>query len=316
MTNIVDIHMHVLPGIDDGAKHMEESITMLKQSAAQGVGTIVVTPHSWAIDSRGIDLVHARFGELKQTASEKQIPIDLHLGCEMLVYPDTVDGCTQKLKDGRYPTMAGSNYVLTEFEPYFSQHDMEFCIEKISSAGYLPIIAHAERYEHSTVSGVKALKALGAKIQINAYSIVNEPKANTRETANALLAEKLVDFIGSDAHRLDHRPPVIRDGIDALPARYSKDYICKILIENPREILGMDNVLFALTWEDKDVFAYRPFDFPVLEDEFDALWFRFGVWTPHGSAGDFFRCSPISEEEAMRRTSGVQPNFSKKSFQS
>ena len=256
MEKIVDIHMHVLHGIDDGAKNMEESIVMLQQSAAQGVGTIVVTPHSWAIDSRGIDLVHARFSELKQTASEKQIPIDLHLGCEMLVYPDTVNECIQKLKDGSYPTMASSNYVLTEFEPYFSQHDMEFCIEKISSAGYLPIIAHAERYEHSTVSGVKALKALGAKIQINAYSIVNEPKANTRETANALLAEKLVDFIGSDAHRLDHRPPVIRDGIDALPARYSKDYICKILIENPREILGMDNVLFALTWEDKDVFAY------------------------------------------------------------
>ena len=193
---------------------------------------------------------------------------------------------------------------------------MELCISKIAAAGYVPIVAHAERYKHSTVSGIKALKALGAMIQINFYSIVNEQKAHTRETANALLAEKLVDFIGSDAHRLDHRPPVIRDGIDALPARYSKDYVWKIAIENPRKILGMDNVLFALTWEDKDVFAYRPFDFPVVKDEFDALWFRNGAWTPNGSAGDFFRCSPISEEEAMRRTFGVKPNFSRKSFQS
>ncbi len=316
MEKIVDIHMHILPGIDDGAKSMDESITMLQQSAAQGIGTIIVTPHSWAIDSRGIDLVHSRFSELKQTAEEKQIPVDLFLGCEMLVYPDTVDDCIQKLKDDRYPTMAGSNYVLTEFEPYFSQNDMEFCIEKIASAGYVPIVAHAERYEYSTVSGVKALKALGAKIQINAFSIVNESKMHTRETANALLSEEMVDFIGSDAHRLDHRPPVIRDGIDALSARYSKDYVRMISIENPRKLLGIDNVLFALTWEDKDVLAYRPSDFPVLEDEFDALWFRYGTWTPHGSAGDFFRCSPISEEEAMRRTSGVQPNFSKKSFQS
>ena len=239
MTYIVDIHMHVLPGIDDGAKNMEESITMLKQSAAQGVGTIVVTPHSWAIDSRGIDLVHARFSELKQTASEKQIPIDLHLGCEMLVYPDTVIECIQKLKDGSYPTMAGSNYVLTEFEPYFSQHDMEFCIEKIVSAGYVPIVAHAERYEHSTVSGVIALKAFGAKIQINAYSIVNEPKAHTKETANALLSEELVDFIGSDAHRMGHRPPVIRDGITALEKLYSKEYADKIAIENPSLLLRL-----------------------------------------------------------------------------
>lgn len=239
MRNIVDIHMHILPRIDDGAITMEESITLLQQSVAQGVGTIIVTPHSWAIDSRGIDLVHARFSELKQTASEKQIPIDLHLGCEMLVYPDTVNECIQKLKDGSYPTMAGSNYVLTEFEPYFSQHDMEFCIEKISSAGYLPIIAHAERHEHSTVSGVKALKALGAKIQINAYSIVNEPKAHTKETADALLSEELVDFIGSDAHRMGHRPPVIRDGITALEKLYSKEYADKIAIENPSLLLRL-----------------------------------------------------------------------------
>ncbi len=247
MRNIVDIHMHILPRIDDGAITMEESITLLQQSVAQGVGTIIVTPHSWAIDERGIDLVHARFSDLKRVASEKQIPVDLHLGCEMLVYPDTADDCIQKLIDGRYPTMAGSKYVLTEFEPYFSQCDMELCISKIAAAGYVPIVAHAERYKHSTVSGIKALKALGAMIQINFYSIVNEQKAHTRETANALLAEKLVDFIGSDAHRLDHRPPVIRDGIDALAARYSEEYAWKISIENPRIILGMDNVLFALT---------------------------------------------------------------------
>ena len=236
MEKIADIHMHVVPGIDDGAKTMEESITLLQQSAAQGVGTIIVTPHSWAIDACGIDLVLARFRELKQNAAERQIPIELFLGCEMLVYPDTADDCIQKLMDGRYPTMAGSKYVLTEFEPYFSQRDMGLCISKIAAAGYVPIVAHAERYKHSTVSGIKALKALGAMIQINFYSIVNEQKAHTRETANALLAEKLVDFVGSDAHRLDHRPPVIRDGIDALAARYSKEYAWKISIENPRII--------------------------------------------------------------------------------
>lgn len=237
MTNIVDIHMHVLPGIDDGAKNMEESIVMLQQSAAQGVGTIIVTPHSWAIDSHGINLVHARFSELKQTAEEKQIPIDLFLGCEMLVYPDTVNECIQMLKVGWYPTMVDSNFVLTEFEPYFSPRDMEFCIEKIASAGYVPIVAHAERYEHSSVSGVKVLKALGAKIQINAYSIVNEPKAHTRETANALLAEKLVDFIGSDAHRLNHRPPMIKDGITALYTQYSDEYAELVSVRNPRGII-------------------------------------------------------------------------------
>lgn len=80
------------------------------------------------------------------------------------------------------------------------------------------------------MSVVKALKELGAMVQINFYSIVNEQKAQTRETANAFLAEKLVDFIGSDAHRTDHRPPVIRDGIEALEERYDNQFFHNILL--------------------------------------------------------------------------------------
>jgi protein-tyrosine phosphatase len=239
MDKIVDIHMHVVPGIDDGAKSMEESFALLRQSAAQGVGTIVVTPHSWAIDQRGIGYTVSRFEELKHAVLEAKIPVELCLGCEMLVYPDTVDECIQKLQDGRYPTLAGSSCVLTEFEPYFYQHEMEICVEKISAAGFVPVISHAERYNNATVSGTKELKALGAMVQINFYSIVNESKAHTRETANALLTEKLVDFIGSDAHRLDHRPPVICNGIEALEERYSKEYARKVAVENPLNILGV-----------------------------------------------------------------------------
>ena len=76
----------------------------------------------------------------------------------------------------------------------------------------------------------------------------------------------------------------------------------------------MDNVEYRLTWEDKDVLAMRKP--PFSEDEYDELAFRNGAWTPHVSAGESFRASPISEEEAMRRTSSVKPNFSRKAYQS
>ena len=76
----------------------------------------------------------------------------------------------------------------------------------------------------------------------------------------------------------------------------------------------MDKVEFRLTWEDKEVLALRKP--PFSEDEYHELTFRDGSWTPHGSAGESFRASPINEEEAMRRTSGVKPDFSRKSFQS
>ena len=161
----------------------------------------------------------------------------MYLGCEMLIFPDTADECIRKLNAERYPAMAGSRHVLTEFLPDFSRRDMEFCVEKIASAGYVPIVAHAERYEHTTVDGVRMIRNLGALIQINAYSIVNEPKAQTRNTANRLLSEKLVDFIGSDTHRLNHRPPVIRDGIDALAALYSEEYAELVSVKNPHDLL-------------------------------------------------------------------------------
>ena len=112
--------------------------------------------------------------------------------------------------------MAGSRYVLTEFDPYETLEDMVYCIEQILAAGYVPVIAHAERCRMIMMPDIRALKDLGALIQINAYSIANEKNAHTRQLANDCLFERLVDFLGSDAHRLDHRPPAVADGIAAL----------------------------------------------------------------------------------------------------
>lgn len=233
---IIDIHMHVIPGVDDGSNSMEESITMLKLAAEQGVSAIIATPHSWALNKYGIEL-DVRFEELKQAAIDHRIPIQLYLGCEMLVNHNTLEDCIWRLSRGHFPTLANSSYVLAEFEPNASQQDMKMYVERLLSEGYIPIIAHAERYENTTVAGVRELKKLGAMVQINAYSVANEPKAHTRETANALLSEELVDYIGSDAHRLDHRPPVISDGISALAKRYGERYAKQITETHPRFIL-------------------------------------------------------------------------------
>ena len=143
------------------------------------------------------------------------IPIQLHLGCEMLVDADTVNACIRKLDAGRYPTLAGSPFVLTEFDPYETRDNMEVCLKRIIAAGYMPVIAHVERYRRIAMPDIRALKNLGTMIQVNAYSIANEKNNQTRQLANDCLSERLVDFIGSDAHRLDHRSPMIGDGIAA-----------------------------------------------------------------------------------------------------
>ena len=234
---ITDIHAHVVPGVDDGSRSLEESVTMLRMSAAQGVGTVIATPHSWGIDDRGYGYTISRYEELNRTVKEREIPVQLYLGCEMLAFAHTVDDCIRKLNDGRYPTLAGSRFVLTEFDPYETPEDMERCIERIAAAGYVPVIAHAERYHRITTPDIRFLKHLGAKVQINAYSVANESNLQTRRLANDLLSDRLVDFIGSDAHRLDHRPPVIGDGVAAMNRLYSEEYAEKILATDPQSVL-------------------------------------------------------------------------------
>ncbi len=234
---VTDIHMHIIPGVDDGSQSMEESIVLLRMSAAQGVGAVIATPHSWGIDTCGFEYMLSQYEDLKKTVREQQIHIQLFLGCEMLVFAHTVDSCIRKLNDGSYPTLAGSRYVLTEFDPYEAFYDMKQCIERIVAAGYIPVIAHAERYRLITMQNIRNLKELGALIQINAYSIANEKNAQTRQLANDCLSERSVDFIGSDAHRLDHRPPVIADGVEAMTQLYTEEYARKVLEDNPRNLL-------------------------------------------------------------------------------
>lgn len=234
---ITDIHTHIVPGVDDGSRSFEESIEMLQISVAQGVGAVIATPHSWGIDNCGFDHMLLRFEDLKGTVEDHRISVQLHLGCEMLVFADTVDDCIRKLNDGRYPTLAGSRFVLTEFDPYETRDEMERCLERIIAAGYMPVIAHAERYRRITVLDIRALKVLGAMVQINAYSIVNEKNAQTRRLANDCLSKRIVDFIGSDAHRLDHRPPKVDDGIDEIIKNNTEEYAEQIMVLNPIQFL-------------------------------------------------------------------------------
>ena len=235
---ITDIHMHIVPDVDDGSQSIEESVALLRMSASQGIGTVIATPHSWGIDDCGFDYMLSRYEDLRRAVQERQIPVQLYLGCEMLVFVDTVDDCIRKLDAGRYPAMCGTRYVLTEFDPgRYSQEDADYCINRILLAGYTPIIAHVERYPLPSIECVRKMKAAGALMQINAYSIVNEIKERTRNNANALLSEQLVDFIGSDAHRLDHRPPIISDGVEAISRIYSDEYVKMVLTLNPTNLL-------------------------------------------------------------------------------
>ena len=127
--------------------------------------------------------------------------------------------------------------MLLEFFPDECEEDACYCIDRILQAGYHPVLAHAERCDFVNEQSVKRLRAAGVTVQINIYSVFEEPSDTIRSRANMLLRNRLVDFTGSDAHRMDHRPPACLKGIDYLYRTCDRDYVDLILTGNAGRLL-------------------------------------------------------------------------------
>jgi tyrosine-protein phosphatase YwqE len=242
---ICDIHMHVLPGVDDGSESMEMSMEMLRSSYMQGVRTVFCTSHGGVyFDKQHSDRARKGFEELETRCAAEIPDMHLYLGAEVRMLPQYIDNIIDALNHGTMPTMADSEYVLAEYANHgmtFSQ--MQMTLERLKKEGYIPIIAHMERY-YDLVPDIAAAKKLhdaGCYIQVNAYSLTSGETEKISSRAKALFDAGLVDFIGSDAHRTYHRPPNIRRGIRTLYENYDRDDVDRIVYRNAAElILGED----------------------------------------------------------------------------
>jgi tyrosine-protein phosphatase YwqE/ADP-ribosylglycohydrolase len=241
--SVCDIHMHAIPGVDDGSESMEMSLAMLRSAYIQGVRTVFCTSHGGIyFDKEHSDDAWDGFDELEERCS-KEIP-DMNLYAEVRMLPQYINEIMDALNDGSMPTMADSEYVLAEYVNHgmtFSQ--MQMTLERLKKDGYIPIIAHMERY-YDLVPDIAAAKKLhdaGCYIQINAYSLTDGETEKIRNWTKELLDAGIVDFIGSDAHRTYHRPPNISRGIRILYENYDKDYVDRMVYRNVKElILGED----------------------------------------------------------------------------
>ena len=233
---MIDIHMHVIPGVDDGSGSMEESLTMLRSAAAQGVTAVMATPHSFALykNSRS---VRERFEALCKAVRKEGLPVQLYYGTEIDCWPDEKTKIISLLQDGILPTMNGTEYVLAEFDPNDQAADAMYCLKQLQEGGYRPIVAHAERYHFVNQHIAKEMQDNGFLIQCNVYSFAKEKNTRIRERANMLLQNRLVSLAGSDGHRINHRPPLYTEGIEYLYSTYDKSYADNILERNPRKLL-------------------------------------------------------------------------------
>lgn len=235
---ITDLHSHILYGIDDGADTIEESVQMLRMAEKQGVRNLFCTSHHWQSVSEDYE---QNFTILKERVKSEGININFYMGMEILCendryFPETL----RDIKSGVAKPLNNTGYVLLEMSPFMSAWDIYECVNAVfEQTGKIAVLAHVERYSVlcDEPSVVSHLKELGCLFQINAYSLVKEKHEGIKSFARKLLSEKLVDFIGSDAHRIDHRPPELTSGVEYIYEICDKDYADAICFRNAERLI-------------------------------------------------------------------------------
>ena len=235
---MTDIHTHILPGIDDGAADIYDTLDMLAIAAEGGTSTIVATPHA---NLRGYydNYYDEHYRELLQTVREaarrEQLPITILPGMEVYATSDLL----RQLDRGGLITLNGSRYLLLEFDFGIEPDRAEELLRLVTGRGLVPVVAHAERYEcvMEEPEVVRRWRSTGAAIQINSGSLAGLFGRRVRHTAYALMDRRYPDVIASDAHSPRGRNPYLADAWEVLPEEYPREYIYALLKKNPRAIV-------------------------------------------------------------------------------
>jgi len=221
--------------MDDGSTDLQMSKEMLLAMVEQGVTDVFCTSHSWG----HFDKYQHNLDILRQESLD--IPIKIHAGCEIESYTiSELDEIIDDLLAGKIPTMSESNYILLEFQPHDTIECIFSAIKKFKKrTQYNIIIAHLERYRilNENREYVTRLEEMGCLFQINAHSLVDEVKFSTKDFARWLLFNKKVSFLGSDAHRVNHRPPNVQNGLDYIFGSCDSEYAKDVCYRNAERIL-------------------------------------------------------------------------------
>ena len=231
---MIDIHCHILPGIDDGPADVAESVAMARIAAADGIRSIVATPHFSYGEGVDIEAIELAGRALEERLKEEGVPVSLVCGADVRLTYELLEG-TEK---GDLPTINGSRYFLLEL-PEIIPPNLDNFLHAASIGGFVPIITHPER-NYSFLSSPRKMDGLreaGALIQITAMSITGEFGMKIRGLSEALIRKGLVDFVATDAHGTGHRRPLLSAACNHLSRLLDKGQVRKIFFGNPEAVL-------------------------------------------------------------------------------
>ncbi len=231
---MVDIHTHILPGLDDGAESMETAISMAAIAAGEGIRHMAASSHGNYYPYTIEDYYHA-FSKLQTAIEERGIPLKLYPGMEIFLDDDVLE----QVEKGQLLTLNHTNYLLVEFDFDESVRNVIRRLSELWAGGYRVILAHPERYRFikNDRELVYYLAEQDCVFQINAGSLWGSFGEAARRLSGWLLSEGLVSVVATDAHDAVYRPPAVKDTERRLWDRYPEEQVHLWLSENPGRIL-------------------------------------------------------------------------------
>jgi protein-tyrosine phosphatase len=218
---MVDMHSHVLPGIDDGAQNPAESIELIKRMMALGIKKIIATPHIMADYYRNTaETINGALEILKAELEKEKIDIVVEAAAEHY-FDETFEG---RINDGKLMIM-GDNYVLFEFSFISKPPNVVAIVQRLKELSYKPILAHPERYPYMDIDQFRSLREWGLLFQLNTISLAGYYGKETKKMAESLVDNQLIDFISSDMHHLRHA--------EALQGALKMPYLEKLMFDYP-----------------------------------------------------------------------------------
>lgn len=237
---MIDIHAHILPGIDDGPETMEETQKMLLKAFEQGIRSIIATPHFFR---KHYEPDVARIYELVdavQAEADVLTPgLTIYSGQEIMYFYEI----EEYLSEHKLLTLAGSRYVLIEFQPTVVYSRLELALRKIIFAGYIPVLAHAERYFCLRRNDrLQELSAAGMRMQMNYGSLETGTNFSDRRWCRKMILENQFDFLSTDMHGITHRSPDCESALEWLRRKAGEERLRELTVENPSILLEAPRV--------------------------------------------------------------------------
>jgi protein-tyrosine phosphatase len=231
---MIDIHTHILPGVDDGASDLEESLAMLRMAAAAGTTDMVATSHSNSQHVFDPEVAEALLAELQAAAGDT---MRVHYGCELHL---TLDGIENALRTPEVYSIGHKGYLLVEFSNLLIPKTSSEILGRMLDRGLRPIIAHPERNPllRTRLTELEAWVELGCTTQVTGQSLLGRFGKSAKASSLELITRGLVHFVASDAHDLEHRPPAL-DGVrQYVEETFDAEVANRLLQENPQAVLS------------------------------------------------------------------------------